>query len=235
VKHAVTGIEYEAARASAFVGYRTICEWESLPVTQDTKGRIPRYTDSRWNGYLSNISTSEFRSRYEARLPEMISGDALLAEGNLHLDPFTQIRPSVQYRVRACTRYAVEEQHRVELFVELVRGLAHKSQPSGFRLLGDLMFQSHWSYTECGLGCEATDRLIDLVREELGESKLYGAKITGGGAGGTVAILGRRGARASFERVVERYAEQQGVFPRVFEGSSPGADRFGVQVIGADA
>ena len=39
------------------------------------------------------------------------------------------------------------------------------------------MFQSHWSYTECGLGCEATDRLVELVRAELGENKLYGAKI----------------------------------------------------------
>ena len=33
VKHAVTGIEYEAARAAAFVGYRKICEWEQMPIT----------------------------------------------------------------------------------------------------------------------------------------------------------------------------------------------------------
>jgi len=235
VKHAVTGMEYEAARAAAFVGYRMICEWEQLPVRLDTEGRIPRYRDPRWNGYLSNINPSLFRSRYETRLPESISGAALLAEGKQHADPFTQIRPNGAYPIRACTRYAVEEQHRIELFVELVRGLSHEPQHAGFCLLGDLMFQSHWSYTECGLGCEATDRLIELVREELGEGKLYGAKITGGGAGGTVAVLGSRGARASFERVVNCYAEQQGVMPYVFEGSSPGADKFGIRIIGADA
>lgn len=235
VKHAVTGIEYEAARAAAFVGYRMICAWEQLPVQLDAEASIPRYRDPRWNGYLSNVNPSLFRSRYEARLPERIRGADLLAEGHQHPDPFTQIRSDVSYRARACTRYAVEEQQRIELFVELVCGLRHQPQPSGFRLLGDLMFQSHWSYTECGLGCEATDRLIELVREELGEGKLYGAKITGGGAGGTVAVLGARGARDSFERVVNRYAEQQGSMPYVFEGSSLGADKFGIQIIGADA
>jgi len=235
VKHAVTGLEYEAARAAAFVGYGMICEWEQLPVRLDREGRIPRYRDPRWNGYLSNVTPSLFRSRYEPRLPESISGAELLAEGQHHPDPFTQIRANVMYSVRACTRYAVEEQQRIELFVELVRGLSQEPQPAGFRLLGDLMFQSHWSYTECGLGCEATDRLIDLVREELGEGKLYGAKITGGGAGGTVAVLGARGARDSFERVVNRYADQQGIMPYVFEGSSPGADKFGIRIMGADA
>ncbi|MCU1250543.1 MAG: L-arabinokinase [Edaphobacter sp.] len=235
VRHAVTGIEYEAARAAAFIGYRMICECERLPLRLDRDGRIPRYTDPRWNGYLSNVSTSLFRSHYEARLPATVIGDLLLAEEKQHADPFTQIRGNTPYLVRACTRYAVEEQQRIELFIELLRGLTHDPQEAGFRLLGDLMFQSHWSYTECGLGCEATDRLVALVREELGTGKLYGAKITGGGAGGTVVVLGSSGAGASFDKVVHRYAEQQGVMPYVFEGSSPGADNFGVQVIGADA
>ena len=235
VKHTVTGLEYEAARAAAFIGYRMICEWEGLPIRLNAEGRIPRYTDSRWNGYLSNISASLFRSRYESRLPQNISGEELLSEGKLHPDPFTPIRPNVLYPVRACTRYAIEEQQRIEMFVELIRGLGGESHPASFRLLGDLMFQSHWSYTECGLGCEATDRLMELVRGELGEGRLYGAKITGGGAGGTVAVLGASGAQASFDRVVSRYAEQQGVVPYVFEGSSPGADRFGIQLIEACA
>ena len=233
VKHAVTGIEYEAARAAAYVGYRMICEWEQLPLRLDESGRIPRYVEPRWNGYLSSLGSSLFRSKYEARLPEAIAGEALLGEGKEHPDPFTLIRAGASYPVRACTRYAVEENQRIELFVELVRGLSVEPSHTGFRLLGDLMFQSHWSYTECGLGSKGTDRLIELVREELGEGKLYGAKITGGGAGGTVAVLGDKNARASFDRVVDRYAEEQGAAPYVFEGSSQGADAFGVQVIGA--
>jgi galactokinase len=233
VKHAVTGIEYEAARAAAYVGYRMICEWEQLPLQLEEGGRIPRYTDPRWNGYLSNINPSSFRSKYESRLPEVLAGSALIEEGKEHPDPFTQIRAGAVYPVRACTRYAIEEHQRIEMFAELVSGLSVKPSDTGFRLLGDLMLQSHWSYTECGLGSKETDRIIDLVREELGPGKLHGAKITGGGAGGTVAVLGAKGASESFERVVHRYAAEQGAMPYVFEGSSAGADKFGIQMIGA--
>jgi hypothetical protein len=30
--------------------------------------------------------------------------------------------------------------------------------------LGELMYQSHASYSRCGLGSEGTDRLVELVR-----------------------------------------------------------------------
>jgi L-arabinokinase len=97
--------------------------------------------------------------------------------------------------------------------------------------MGELMYQSHNAYTECGLGTEATDQLVELVRQEGVEHGLFGAKITGGGAGGTVAVLGRSDARPAFDRVVQRYADARGWRPYVFEGSSPGADRFGVRVV----
>jgi len=236
VRHAVTGIEYEAARAAAFIGYRMICDWEHLPLTLDSTGRIPRFVEPRWNGYISNIPPSLFRSRYEVELPLLASGAEIRSLTKIHVDPFTTVRVDVNYRVQACTRYAVEENQRIELFVELARGAGNDPSGSAFRLMGDLMFQSHWSYTECGLGCEATDLLIDLVREECASSsKLYGAKITGGGGGGTVAVLGAEDAEESLRRVVRRYAETRKCEPYVFEGSSMGADRFGVRVIGAEA
>ena len=227
VSHAVTGIEYEAARAAAFMGYKLICDWEVLPVTRDANSRIPRFTDPRWCGYLSNVPPSLFRAKYELRLPETMSGSEFLQHGEFHPDPFTSARPEIQYRVRNCTRYAIEENQRIQLFVELVRGIKTKAFEDASRLMGDLMFQSHYSYTECGLGNAATDLLVDLVREQ--GSGLYGAKVTGGGAGGTVAILGRWDAREAFDRVVERYAEAQHM-PYVFDGSSMGADQFGVVV-----
>lgn len=233
VKHAVTGIEYEAARAAAFTGFRMICEWEGLPLSFDESGRVPQFRDPRWNGYVSKIAPSVFRSRYEHKLPETISGDEILALGKTHPDPFTVVRPGVSYRVRACTRYAVEENQRIELFVELARGATQNPTTSAFRLMGDLMFQSHWSYTECGLGCKETDLLVELVRRECTENKLYGAKITGGGAGGTVAVLGARDGEEAFRKVVASYAKARSHEPYVFTGSSMGADRFGVRVLQA--
>ncbi|MGA2963809.1 MAG: galactokinase family protein [Candidatus Korobacteraceae bacterium] len=232
VRHAVTGIEYEAARAAAFVGYRMICDKEHLHFTLNESSRIPRFAEPRWNGYVSNISPSVFRSRYESELPLLISGEEILSLNTTHIDPFTSIRPDVNYRVRACTRYAIEENQRIEMFVELARS---SNSENAFRLMGDLMFQSHWSYSECGLGCEATDLLVDLVREECASGMLYGAKVTGGGGGGTVAVLGAEDGDESFRRVVEKYAEVRQFPPYVFEGSSIGADRFGIRVIGADS
>jgi galactokinase len=231
VRHAVTGIEYEAARAAAYVGYRMICEWENLPIEKEEGSRIPRYHDTRWNGYISNVAPSVFRSVYESRLPETISGANILASKKTHPDPFTTVRPGVNYRVRACTRYAIEENLRIELFVELARGAMHRPAKEAFRHMGELMYQSHWSYSECGLGCEATDQLVEIVRQESRDGSLYGAKITGGGAGGTVAVLGASDGESAFRRVVERYAQLRSYRPYVFEGSSLGADRFGVHIL----
>ena len=227
VSHMVSGIEYEAARAAAFMGYKLICDWERLAVRHDESAQIPRWTDARWNGYLANVSPSLFRSRYETRLPETMTGAEYLRNGQVHVDPFTKMRPEVTYRIRANTRYAVEENFRVQLFAELARGGV------GFEQMGDVMYQSHQAYTECGLGCEATDLLVELVREEGVAHGLFGAKVTGGGAGGTVAVLGRKDARPAFDRVVSRYAKARGISPYVFEGSSMGADRFGVRILQA--
>ena len=176
-----------------------------------------------------------FRSRYERHLPEIVSGSEILASKAIHPDPFTAIRPEVNYRVRACTRYAVEENQRIRMFVELARGRPRNPPRIPIGLMGDLMFQSHWSYTECGLGCEATDLLVELVRDECNRGQIFGAKITGGGGGGTVAVLGAGDGEAAFRRVVQRYAEARGFDPYVFEGSSMGADRFGTRVVEAEA
>jgi len=70
---------------------------------------------------------------------------------------------------------------------------------------------------------------MELVREE-NEHGLLGAKITGGGAGGTVAILGWNTptSEASFQRVLGKYAAWSKSEPYVFSGSSAGCDVFGI-------
>ena len=89
------------------------------------------------------------------------------------------------------------------------------------------MYESHASYSACGLGSAGTDHLVGLVREAGPARGLYGAKITGGGSGGTVAVLGRPNAGWAVEEVARRYAEETGRSARVFAGSSDGAARFG--------
>jgi len=71
--------------------------------------------------------------------------------------------------------------------------------------------------------------LPELVRELGPERGLYGAKITGGGSGGTVVVLGRADAGPAVQAVLQRYARETERVPQLFAGSSPGAAAFGVR------
>jgi L-arabinokinase len=68
-----------------------------------------------------------------------------------------------------------------------------------------------------------------LLRHEGVGPELYGAKITGGGSGGTVAFLahGEGGERAVRE-IGATFGSRHGFAPAVFAGSSPGAMRLPV-------
>jgi L-arabinokinase len=93
------------------------------------------------------------------------------------------------------------------------------------------MLQSHESYSACGLGAHGTDLIVKLVREAGANGGLYGARITGGGSGGTVAILGRADAGNRIAEIVAKYRSLTGYSPHVFSGSSPGAAQFGTRTV----
>ena len=84
------------------------------------------------------------------------------------------------------------------------------------------------SYSACGLGAAETDRVVDLVRELGPDQGLYGARVTGGGSGGTVAVLAHADATDAVRRVTERHVAETGKRSHVFEGSSASAADFGV-------
>ena len=232
VRHSVAGIEYEAARAATFMGYQMICEMENLPVTREQTGVLERYTDPRWQGYLARLSPYQFRAKYENRLPDSMSGSEFSKSHTGHFDPYTPVRPDVIYPVRAATRYAVEENFRVQLFYEILKSSFEPVSDETLTVLGELMYCAHIGYNECGLGTRETDLLVELAREEKSHD-LYGAKITGGGAGGTVAILGRdsRDAISAVKRIIQAYKSETSITPYLFEGSSKGADAFGIVVV----
>jgi galactokinase len=110
----------------------------------------------------------------------------------------------------------------VRAFAEL---LVCAPGPGRGERLGELMYLSHGSYSLCGLGSSGTDRLVALARAESGS--IWGAKITGGGSGGTVAVLARADAAPVVESIAHRYAQESGHPVSVFSGSSPGAAAFG--------
>ena len=89
------------------------------------------------------------------------------------------------------------------------------------------MYESHASYSACGLGSDGTDRLVALARAAGPARGIHGAKITGGGSGGTVALLADASAGDAVRAIAREYSDQTGRAAYVFEGTSPGAARIG--------
>jgi galactokinase len=224
VRHAVTGADYGSVRVGAFMGYRIIAEMAGLIVNVGATGAPAQIDDPRWGGYLANITPSEFEQHYADRLPELIEGAEFLSSYKGTTDAVTRVAPERSYAVRVPTAHPIYEHHRVRLFAELLREEINEER---VMLAGELMYQSHASYSACGLGSEATDRIVELARDAGPEQGIYGAKITGGGSGGTVAILSRRDSGPVVARVAEMYASETGYQPYIFSGSSPGSAVFG--------
>ena len=222
VRHAVGDGDYGTVRTAAFMGYRIIAEIAGLPCHATEKPGRVRIEDTLWRGYLANLTPDEFAKGYAAHIPETISGVDFLQRYQGITDDVTVAQPGKMYPVLAATRHPINENARVCRFAEILpewRGLPDATE------LGELMYASHESYTACGLGSSGTDKLVALARAEDG---LFGARITGGGNGGTVAVLGRSDAADAVRRVAVKYEESTGYAPFVFSGSSPGAGEFGV-------
>jgi L-arabinokinase len=222
IRHSISGSDYRTVRTAAFMGYRIIADCAGLEVQNESPGHV-RIDDPKWKGYLANITTAEFETDYAASVPERMSGEEFLGRYDGITDRVTRVEPTKDYPVLAATRHPIYESARVKSFAEILRGGRAADHT---RLLGDLMYQSHESYSQCGLGSDGTDRIVELVKQS-SSGELYGAKITGGGSGGTVAILGRRGAGEKIKAIVSSYRQETGYEPEVISGSSPGASSFG--------
>jgi L-arabinokinase len=226
IRHAVSGSDYTSVRTGAFMGYRLIVDKAGLQQAGPPKHGVLRIEDPRWSGFLANISPADFDREFAPHLPVELRGDVFLAHFGGTTDPVTRVDPNQTYAIRQPTAHPVHENDRVRRFAVLLL-----SDPSELDLLemGELMYGSHASYSACGLGSDGTDLLVKLVRQVGPAAGLYGAKITGGGSGGTVAILGRASAGKAIAEIAGRYGQVTGRQPYVFAGSSPGACRFGVR------
>jgi len=228
IRHFVGGADYRTVRTAAFMGYRIIADLAGLSAKPTGDSGHLVIEDQCWNGYLANISPPEFEREYAPHFPEQMSGQKFLDNYEGITDTVTSVDPTVEYPVLAATRHPICEHTRVNSFAAILKGGKGNEQA---RKLGEVMYESHESYSRCGLGSDGTDALVALVRE-MAADDFYGAKITGGGSGGTVAVLGRRGAGEAVCKVAARYREQTGYEPVIISGSSPGASAFGYLKIG---
>lgn len=289
IRHSVGGSDYGAVRIGAFMGLKILSAKSerrmssggkgekkkgeggdgggtattiATTVGEESKEEEEEQLKPLGNGYLANISPSQYASIYERMLPDTITVDEFVSTYGQHWDAATvgRIDPGQKYAVKKPTAHPIFENFRVGAFKQILTASSQREEINGggidsggnddadttsddgdvsawkdeqMSVLGELMLQSHVSYSQCGLGSQGTDRLVQLVCEHQDASTkskvLYGGKITGGGSGGTVCILGRAGERGerAVREVMERYAEETGHVPFLFTGSSPGAVAFG--------
>jgi L-arabinokinase len=217
VRHSVAGNPYSDTRIGAFMGRRIINH------LREKTGRAPI-------DYLTELSVAEFESQYAPSIPEELVGSEFMAQHRTHDDPVTTIQPDATYRVLGPTRHPIHENERVLKFMDALRA-ADAGDEASLKAAGELMYAAHESYRDnCHLSVPEVDFLVEAVRKRGASSGLFGAKITGGGTGGTVAIFGRLDAlRRHVPEIAEEYSRRIGTLPDIFEGTSPGALEFGAR------
>lgn len=246
IRHSVGGADYGSVRIGTFMGRKMIKTIASsmLPWSLFSSNGINHADEIDEDGvelleveasldYLCNLSPHRYEELYVKRLPESISGEKFLEQYADHNDSVTVIDPKRNYGLQAPTRHPIYENFRVKAFKALLTSASSDEQLTS---LGELLYQCHYSYSACGLGSDGTNRLVQLVQEtqhakraKSEDGTLYGAKITGGGSGGTVCVIGRNSLRSSHEilQIQQKYKNATGYLPFIFEGSSPGAGKFG--------
>lgn len=227
IRHAVSGADYGTVRTAAFMGYRILADAAGLRA-EDRAGRV-RVEDPEWGGYLAALTPGLFEARFEPLLPERMEGRAFLDRYGGITDAVTQVDPTRTYPVRQATAHPIYEHDRVHRFAELLDVLPER--PGAAPAMGRLMTAAHESYSACGLGSDGTDLLVERVAALGPEQGFFGAKITGGGSGGTVAVFSTDAAAGQLRTLASRYSAETGRTAEVFEGSSPGAAATGVLIL----
>lgn len=220
VRHFVGGSSYADVRCAAFMGYTIIAELAGATAAEiEHAVHTNNFSKLPYLGYLSNISVDEFDKRFKEQLPERLSGKEFLSRHGESIDQLTKIDLLKQYHVKVCTEHPVYENDRVRRFKKIMedyRPLRNSEQKINIAKLGQLMYQSHESYSICGLGSERTDEIIHLSKQY---PEIAGAKITGGGSGGTVCLLasgdsGQRQVYDLHQTLNLKYKEQLRLFAK---------------------
>ena len=227
IRHSVGGGMYGRTRCAAFMAHAMILD--KMRQMGQHAGR--ELTGDPLRGYLANLDVDDYKHYFRPYLPELIRGEAFIRQYGKTIDPVSVVDPGTDYHVQSAADHHVQEARRVRQFVEFLTeaGDVPASDSQARRDLlnkaGHLMYASHKSYGDKALlGAEGCDLLVDLVRQNERHG-LYGAKITGGGSGGTVAVLCETGSRtdAAIASIVTEYERQTGHRAEVFAGSSAGA------------
>jgi len=225
---------YDQTRCAAFMGHTIIVN--KMRQMGQAGGRT--LMSDPMGGHLANLDPDDYKRLFRPYLPQSIVGEKFLADFGPTIDTATTVDAKTNYHVLQATDHHVLEAGRVRHFVELISAAGRapsRSREQGALLdkAGHLMYASHLSYTnDAKLGADECDLLVRLARDRERQG-LYGARITGAGGGGTVAVLCdiNQSADACIAELLAEYEKQIGKEPEAFLGSSPGAWHVGTVIL----
>ncbi|HAZ63290.1 MAG TPA: GHMP kinase [Armatimonadetes bacterium] len=222
VKHSVGGLNYGRARVAAFMAHAIILDHLRALGTVGPE-------DDPFGGYLSNVPAAEYERAYRPLLPAELSGESFVARWGHHGDAVTTVDPDLEYRPLAAADHHLRENANLPIFLADLEAWERTRDPAWLIDAGERMIAGHAGYRDdLGLGAEEADLLLDLAMAEGPAAGVYGGRITGGGSGGCVALLGDERLPALLPRLAAVYAANTGLTPTVIHGSSDGAAASGV-------
>ena len=167
----------------------------------------------------SGVRHSNSGGGYNTRRSECEQACGLLGVKLLREVPSTGLArvEALPEPLRRRARHVVTENQRV---LDAVRAISE----GDMKELGRLFVESHKSMRDdYEVSVPEIDLLVELAR---GESGVYGARLTGGGFGGSIVILARRGTgAAAAERITRAYAAKVPYKPVILVSGEQGADK----------
>ena len=207
---------YIDTRTAAFMGLRILkneLKWDKLN-----------------DNYLCHITLQEFQEHCLPLLPDEMKGSDFLEKYNDTDDKATKVDPDKVYAVKDRVKHPVYENDRVRKFIRAIKNTIKYPQNATKYLseAGSLMYEANDSYRDfAGLGSKEIDGLVDIARKIGENAGIYGAKITGGGEGGTVALLCYGDVSMALTQIISAYKLAWGIETEIFIGSTYGACEFG--------
>lgn len=230
VRHEVRGNPYGDTRVAAFMAQKII------------RTDLPKHAGL---DHLANLSLLDYENDLRPRLPLALTGNAFIEKYQSTGDTATTIDPQKSYHVRAAADHHVREMHRVSRFIKLIKEAAadastaaHAVSEQAMFEAGTLMNQSHDSYSHCArLGHELTDMLAAMLLDAGPKKGILGCRVTGGGCGGTVAILIRDVTQTHqlINDIRNRYEAQTGRQSMLFTGTSDGSTHTPAIILSLDS
>jgi galactokinase len=182
--------------------------------------------------FLAGITPADYVKRFRDRITTRVTGRMFLDRFGDFPDMPGQIVPEQVYKVRSRVEHVIYENNRVQEFVSAMARAGRTAEPAELERAGELMYASHWSYSQrCGIGLVETDRISNALRARGPDNGFFGCKVTGYGNGGGMVVLMRDTPECHemLHQVAREIEEASGQWVRVYGGSAPGAARAGLR------